>query len=70
MQRKQPEKALPELRLALKSSPGNAGLLEQIGDLEDQLGNRDAALAAWQQAASNATDSSMRKRLVKRIARR
>jgi tetratricopeptide (TPR) repeat protein len=38
--RKQPEKALPELRLALKSSPGNPELLEQIGDLEDRRSGR------------------------------
>lgn len=70
IQEKQPAKALPELRLALNSSPGNAELLEQIGNLEDQLGNRDAALAAWRQAERNASDSSMRKRLVKRIGQR
>jgi len=68
IQRKQPEKALPELRLALKSSPGNPELLEQIGDLEDQLGNRDAARAAWQQAGQNTTDSSLRKRVTKRAS--
>jgi hypothetical protein len=67
IQRKQPEKALPELRLVLKSSAGNPDLLEQIGNLEDELGNRGAALANWQQAERNATDSSMRKRLNKRI---
>ncbi len=68
IQRKEPEKALPELRLALTSSPGNPDLLEQIGDLEDQLGNRGAALAAWQEAERNAADSSVRKRLVKLIS--
>jgi tetratricopeptide (TPR) repeat protein len=70
IQQKQPEKALPELRLALNSSPGNAELLEQIGNLEEQLGNHDAALADWRNAERNATDSGMRKRLVKRIGQR
>lgn len=67
IQQNQPEKALPELRLALNSSPANAELLEQIGDLEDQMGNHDAALADWRNAERNATESSMRKRLIKRI---
>jgi tetratricopeptide (TPR) repeat protein len=66
IQRKQPEKALPELELALKSSPGNPELLEQIGDLEEGLGNHEAALAAWQQAGQSATGASVRKRLSKR----
>jgi tetratricopeptide (TPR) repeat protein len=65
IQQKQPEKALTELRLALNSSPGNAELLEQIGNLEDELGNRGVALADWQQAERDATDSGMRKRLAR-----
>ena len=65
---KQPEKALPELRLALQSSPGNAELLEQIGNVENQLGSRDAALKDWQQAEQNTSDSGVRKRLAKLIS--
>jgi tetratricopeptide (TPR) repeat protein len=65
--RRQPEMALNELRLALQSSPRNSELLGQIGDLEEQLGNRTAALAAWQQAEQSATDSVLRKRLLKRL---
>jgi tetratricopeptide (TPR) repeat protein len=70
IEQKQPEKALPELRLALNSSPGNAELLEQIGNLEEQMGNHDAALADWRNAERNAADSGMRKRLAKRIGPR
>jgi tetratricopeptide (TPR) repeat protein len=67
MQRKEPEKALRELRRAAASAPDNPELLEQIGDLEERLGNREAALTAWQEAGQNATDSDMRKRLLKRV---
>jgi tetratricopeptide (TPR) repeat protein len=65
IQRKQPDKALPELRLALQSSPGNAELLEQIGNVENQLGDRAAALKDWQEAAQNSDDSAVRRRLAR-----
>jgi tetratricopeptide (TPR) repeat protein len=68
IQQKEPGKALEELRRAAKSAPGNPELLEQIGDLEERLGNREAALTAWQEAGKNATDSGMRKRLLKRVS--
>jgi tetratricopeptide (TPR) repeat protein len=66
--RQEPAKALRELRLAAKSSPGNPELLEQIGELEARLGNSSAAQAAWQEAGQNATDSAMRKRILKRAS--
>jgi predicted negative regulator of RcsB-dependent stress response len=53
--------------LALQSSPGNAELLEQIGDVENQLGDRAAALKDWQLAEQNSNDSAARRRLAKLI---
>jgi tetratricopeptide (TPR) repeat protein len=67
IQRKQPDKALPELRLALQSSPGNGELLEQIGNVENQLGDRGAALKDWQLAEQNSNESAVRRRLAKMI---
>ena len=63
IQRKQPDRALPELKLALQSSSGNADLLEQIGNVENQLGDRGAAVKDWQLAQQNSNDSAVRKRL-------
>ena len=63
---REPNKALGELRLAAKSSGSSPELLEQIGDLEDRLGNREAALNAWREAGQRATESAMRKRLSKK----
>jgi len=68
LERQEPAKALRELRLAATSSPGNPELLEQIGELEARMGNSAAALAAWQEAGQNATDSTMRKRILKRVS--
>ncbi len=70
IQSKQPDKALPELRLALQSSAGNAELLEQIGNVENQLGDRGAAVRDWQLAEQNSNDSAARRRLAKLIGGR
>jgi len=69
LQKGKPEQALGDLRKAAESSPNNPELLEQIGDLELQLGNRAAAETEWQNAAVHAVDSAVRKRLLGKMKR-
>jgi tetratricopeptide (TPR) repeat protein len=68
--RKQPERALEKLKLALQSSPHNAELLEQIGNVEKQLGDRCTASQYWRFAQLASNDSGTRKRLTNLIGGR
>ncbi len=45
----QPEKAVAEFEAALKKQPGNADLLEALGDEDQKLSRFDAALAAYRE---------------------
>ncbi len=69
LQKAQPQQALAELRKAAESSPGNPELLEQMGDLDAQLGNRAEAEVEWRKAADRAVDSAARKRLSAKLKR-
>ena len=61
------KRALEELLKAAQSQSGSPELLEQIGDLEAQTGDRAAALASWREAATHVTDPTARRRLQKKL---
>jgi len=59
--------ALAELREALKSDEHNAGVLEQIGDLESSRGRKAEAKQAYTSALSSTNDRQNRKRLESKL---
>ncbi len=58
--------ALEQLKAAASEGPGDAAILEQIGDLEAKLGDTAAAQGDWQRAAGVA-ESGQRRRLLKKL---
>jgi tetratricopeptide (TPR) repeat protein len=59
--------AVEQLTEAARRQPGNAGLFEHIGDLENARGRAGEAKAAWRQALEKAPDAGDRKRIAKKL---
>ena len=62
-----PELALDELMRIPAGSPRNPSLLEDVGDLEAQLGRMPLAVDSWRSAKSLSTDSASRKRIAAKL---
>jgi tetratricopeptide (TPR) repeat protein len=62
-----PEAALGQLRRVTEADAQNAAVLEQIGDIESARGKATEARAAYQSAATAASDSTARKRIQNKL---